>query len=67
MTGGVRPILGGSCAETDQSARIMAHVALATRPAWVLARPRMGVDEGLQIIYNEMARTLAIIESSDPS
>jgi len=65
--GGVRPILGGSCAETDQSARIMAHVALATRPAWVLARPGMGIDEGLQITYNEMARTLAIIESADPS
>ena len=65
--GGVRPILGGSCAETDQSARIMAHVALATRPAWVLARPGMGVDEGLQITYNEMARTLAIIKSSNSS
>ncbi len=65
--GGVRPILGGSCAETDQSARIMAHVALATSPAWVLARPGMGVDEGLQITYNEMARTLAIIKSSDTS
>ena len=45
----------------------MAHVALATRPAWVLARPGMGIDEGLQITYNEMARTLAIIESADPS
>ena len=65
--GGVRPILGGSCAETDQSARIMAHVALATSPAWVLARPGMGVDEGLQIVHNEMARTLAIIESSGSS
>ena len=62
--GGVRPILGGSCAETDQSARIMAHVALATQPAWVMARPGMGIDEGLQITYNEMARTLAIIENA---
>ena len=60
-SGGVRPILGGSCAETDQSARIITHVALATRPAWVLARPGMGIDEGFQITYNEMARTLAII------
>ena len=62
--GGIRPILGGSCAETDQSARIMAHVALATRPAWILARPGMGIDEGLQITYNEMARALAIIENT---
>jgi methylaspartate ammonia-lyase len=61
--GGVRPILGGSCVDTDQSARLMAHVALATRPAWVLARPGMGIDEGLQIVANEMARTLAIIRA----
>jgi methylaspartate ammonia-lyase len=61
--GGVRPILGGSCTDTDVSARVMAHVALATRPAWVLARPGMGLDEGLQIVSNEMARTLALIEA----
>ncbi len=58
---GVRPILGGSCADTDQSARVIAHLALATEPAWVLARPGMGIDEGLQIVGNEMARTLALI------
>ena len=59
--GGTRPILGGSCTDTDQSARIATHVALACRPAWVLARPGMGVDEGFQIVKNEMARTLAVI------
>ena len=57
----VRPILGGSCADTDQSARVIAHLALAVEPAWVLARPGMGIDEGLQIVGNEMARTLALI------
>ena len=36
------------------------HFALATRPG-------MGIDEGLQITYHEMARTLAIIESTDAS
>jgi methylaspartate ammonia-lyase len=61
--GGVRPILGGSCTDTDQSARVICHVALATRPAWVLARPGMGVDEGMQIVRNEMIRTLAIIQA----
>ena len=61
--GGVVPILGGSCAETDQSARLVAHVALATSPEWVLARPGMGVDEGVQLMHNEMARTLALIEA----
>jgi methylaspartate ammonia-lyase len=59
----VRPILGGSCTDTDVSARVMAHVALATGPAWVLARPGMGIDEGLQIVSNEMARTLALIDA----
>jgi methylaspartate ammonia-lyase len=59
--GGLRPILGGSCTDTDQSARIIAHVALASKPAWVLARPGMGIDEGMQIVSNEMARSLAII------
>ncbi len=58
---GVRPILGGSCTDTDISARAVAHVALATQPAWVLARPGMGVDEGMQIVHNEMARTLAVV------
>jgi methylaspartate ammonia-lyase len=59
--GGVRPILGGSCTDTDQSARVMSHVALACRPAWVLARPGMGVDEAFQVVRNEMSRTLAVI------
>ena len=59
--GGVRPILGGSCTDTDQSARTMAHLALAVKPEWVLARPGMGIDEGLQIVHNEMTRTLAVI------
>lgn len=61
QAGGVRPILGGSCTDTDQSARMMAHLALAVKPAWVLARPGMGIDEGLQIVHNEMTRTLAVI------
>ena len=60
---GVAPVLGGSCAETDQSARLVAHVALATSPEWVLARPGMGVDEGVQLLHNEMARTLALIKA----
>ncbi|MBI81848.1 MAG: methylaspartate ammonia-lyase [Planctomycetaceae bacterium] len=59
--GEVRPILGGSCTDTDVSARTMAQLALAAQPAWVLARPGMGVDEGLQIVHNEMARALAVM------
>ncbi len=59
--GGVRPILGGSCNDSDQSGRVMCHVALASQPAWILARPGMGIDEGFQIVHNEMARTLALV------
>ena len=60
---GVEPILGGSCAETDIAARVVANVALSVRPAWVMARPGLAIDEGLQIVHNEMARTLAIIDA----
>ena len=57
--GGVGAFLGGSCAETDLSARVSAHVALAARPDIVMAKPGMGVDEGIAIVSNEMARALA--------
>jgi len=57
-SGGVGAFLGGSCAETDLSARVAVHVALATRPDMVMAKPGMGVDEGVTLVHNEMARTL---------
>ncbi|GAB4550497.1 MAG: methylaspartate ammonia-lyase [Anaerolineae bacterium] len=59
--GGVGAFLGGSCAETDLSARVAVHVALATRPDMMMAKPGMGVDEGVSLFHNEMARTLAWI------
>ncbi len=59
--GGVGAFLGGSCAETDLSARVAVHVALATQPDLVMAKPGMGVDEGIALVQNEMARTLAQI------
>jgi methylaspartate ammonia-lyase len=61
--GGVGAFLGGSCAETDLSARVAVHVALATRPDMMMAKPGMGVDEGVSLVHNEMARTLAWIGS----
>lgn len=64
---GVAPYLGGSCTDTDHSARIAVHIALATRPEQVLAKPGMGVDEGLMIVKNEMARTQALLRRSRPS
>lgn len=62
----VRPILGGSSNDSDQSARVISHVALAVKPAWVLARPGMGIDEGFEIVHNEMRRTLAIMALRRP-
>ena len=55
--------LGGSCAETDLSARVAAHVALATQPTMVMARPGMGVDEAVSIVQNEMTRALVLIKT----
>jgi len=55
--------LGGTCNETDKSARVCTHVALATSPDQMLAKPGMAVDEGLMTVFNEMQRTLAIVKS----
>lgn len=51
---------GGTCNETDRSAQICAHIAMATGPNQILAKPGMGVDEGYMIVYNEMQRILAL-------
>jgi methylaspartate ammonia-lyase len=53
--------LGGTANETDQSARICTHIALACSPDFMLSKPGLGVDEALMIQTNEMARTLAIL------
>ena len=63
--GGVGAFLGGSCAETDLSAKVAVHVALATRPDIIMAKPGMGVDEGIMLVQNEMARTLAWIRARE--
>jgi len=66
-SGGVETFLGGSCAETDLTARISAQVALALQPDLVLAKPGMGIDEGITIINNEMARCLAWLQTKTNS
>ncbi|MGE5598570.1 MAG: methylaspartate ammonia-lyase [Bacteroidota bacterium] len=58
---GIGAYLGGTCNETDRSAQISVHLALAARPDQMLAKPGMGVDEGLSIVYNEMQRALAVL------
>jgi methylaspartate ammonia-lyase len=58
---GIGVSLGGSLNETDQSARITAHIGLACRPTYLFAKPGAGGDAGLMILDNEMIRTLALL------
>ncbi|AFM02048.1 MULTISPECIES: methylaspartate ammonia-lyase [Desulfitobacterium] len=58
---GIGAYVGGSCNETDAGGRTAVHVALATRPDQMLAKPGMGVDEGYMIVHNEMKRTLELL------
>jgi len=51
---------GGTCNETDRSAQVCVHCAMATQPVQILAKPGMGVDEGFMIVYNEMERIMAL-------
>jgi methylaspartate ammonia-lyase len=63
---GLEAYCGGTCNETDRSAQVSAHVAMACQAAQVLAKPGMGVDEGLMIVGNEMARTAALAAARRP-
>ena len=58
---GVRAYLGGTCNETERSAQVTVHIALATKPCQILSKPGMGFDEGASICRNEMNRTLALL------
>lgn len=57
---GIGAYLGGTCNETSRSAEICANIAIACGATQVLAKPGMGVDEGIMIINNEMNRVLAL-------
>ncbi|MFC4536704.1 methylaspartate ammonia-lyase [Sphaerisporangium dianthi] len=54
---------GGTCNETDESAKVCANVAMACGADQVLARPGMGVDEAMMIVGNEMARVASLVRS----
>jgi methylaspartate ammonia-lyase len=62
---GVAGYCGGSCTETEVSARAAVHVAMGVGADVVLARPGMGVDEAVMVTRNEMARTVAVIQYRD--
>ncbi|MCG8570136.1 MAG: methylaspartate ammonia-lyase, partial [Spirochaetes bacterium] len=53
---------GGTCNETEVSARTCVHVAMAARSERILAKPGMGFDEGYTITNNEMQRILAVLK-----
>jgi methylaspartate ammonia-lyase len=55
--------LGGTANETDQSARVTVHIALACNPDFQLSKPGLGADEAIMIQTNEMARTLALLHA----
>lgn len=54
---------GGTCNETERSAQVCVHAAMAARPDQILAKPGMGVDEGFMIVYNEMSRIQALLRN----
>ncbi|WP_316399412.1 methylaspartate ammonia-lyase [Bradyrhizobium sp. 33ap4] len=60
----VGAFLGGSCVETDLSARVSTNVAVATQADMMLAKPGMGVDEGISIVGNEQNRLLRTLRAA---
>lgn len=60
QSAGVGAFLGGTCAETDLSARATVNIGVATGVSQMLAKPGMGVDEGLAIVNNEMNRAVQL-------
>ncbi len=47
---GIKAYLGGTCNETERSAQVCVHAAMAARPDQWLAKPGRGVDEGFMIV-----------------
>ena len=66
QAGGVSAFLGGSDVETDLSTRVSVHVALATRPDKLMAKPGLDADCAISLTQNEMARVLAEIRARAP-
>ena len=60
---GLEAYQGGTCNETDISARTCVHLALAVRPSRLLVKPGMGFDEGMTIVNNEMQRSIALMRA----
>lgn len=59
---GMEAYQGGTCNETDQTARMCVHLAVAAQAERTLAKPGMGFDEGFTIVNNEMERIIAVLK-----
>ena len=64
-THGMEAYQGGTCNETEISARVCVHAAVAARAERLLAKPGMGFDEGFMIVRNEMERVLAVLRAKN--
>jgi methylaspartate ammonia-lyase len=60
---GLAAYCGGTCNETDRSAQVTTHIAMACGAAQILAKPGMGVDEGMMVVGNGMARVNALLRT----
>ncbi len=60
---GMEAYQGGTCNETEVSAKACVHAAVAARAERLLAKPGMGFDEGFMIVRNEMERALAVLRA----
>ncbi|MBP6062597.1 MAG: methylaspartate ammonia-lyase [Fusobacteriaceae bacterium] len=58
---GIGSYSGGTCNETNRSAEVTTNIAMACGALQVLAKPGMGVDEGIMIVGNEMSRVMALV------
>ncbi len=63
---GMEAYQGGTCNETEISAQCCVHLAMATHPERMLAKPGMGFDEGFTVVKNEMERIRVLIGQRAP-
>lgn len=60
---GVGAYCGGTCNETNRSAEILTEISMATGALQQLAKPGMGVDEGIMLVNNQMSRVERLIKT----
>lgn len=58
---GVLAYCGGTCNETSRSAEVLVNCSMGAGADRQLAKPGMGVDEGIMIVNNEMNRVVRLV------